>query len=154
MERLDADLLELAQIDRDIGTIWFLYNRPLTTRMNLLDELRRLEDLGWIERTPKDRWLITNAGSKALSTAINWAFQVDQIYQDKEPGRQAMAIGRLLAGSMAYFAHPHSNGFTIDRSGAPEKFGWVESVRPPGDPKGTYLLASFGILRGWPSPTG
>ena len=34
VERLDADLLELTEIDRDTGTIWFLYHRPLTTVSN------------------------------------------------------------------------------------------------------------------------
>lgn len=119
----------MTEIDRDTGTIWFLYHRPLTTREELPGELNRLQDLGWIERTPKDRWLITSAGSEALSAARNWVFQADQISQDKEYGRHAAVIGRLLAGSMAFFADPDCNGFTIKRDNAPETIGWVRSVR-------------------------
>ena len=118
VQRLDADLLALTEIDRDTGTIWFLYNKPLTTREELPGELHRLQSLGWIERTPKDRRLITSAGSEALSAARNWVFQVDQISQDEEYGRHATVIGRLLAGSMTFFAHPFCNGFTIKRDDA------------------------------------
>ena len=143
VERLDADLLELTEIDRDTGTIWFLYHRPLTYREQLPGELHRLQDLGWIERTPRDRWLNTSAGLEVLSAARHWIFQVNKITQDKECGRHAIVIGRLLAGSMAFFADPFCNGFTITRDDAPGRNGWVESVGPTDDPTNTYLVVSL-----------
>jgi hypothetical protein len=143
VERLDADLLELTEIDRDTGTIWFLYHRPLTYREQLPGELHRLQDLGWIERTPRDRWLITSAGLEVLSAARHWIFQVDQITQDKEYGRHAIVIGRLLAGSMDFFADPFCNVFTVTRDDAPGRTGWVESVGPTDDPTNTYLVVSL-----------
>lgn len=141
MERLDADLLELTELDRDTGTIWFLYHRPLTTREQLPGELHRLRDLGWIVRTPKDRWLITSAGSEVLSAARNWIFEVDQISQDN--GTYAIVIGRLVAGSMAFFADPFCDGFTIDRDDAPGRTGWVKGVGPTDDPIETSLVVSL-----------
>lgn len=86
----------------------------------------------------KDQWLITSAGSEALSAARNWIFQIDQIIsQDKEEYDQhAIVIGRLLAGSMAFFGEPGWNAFTITRNDAPLRAGWVNNVRPTDDPTG------------------
>jgi hypothetical protein len=146
VERLDADLLELTELDRDTGTIWFLYHRPLTTREQLPSDLERLQDLGWIERTPKDRWMITSAGSKALSAARNWNFLVDQISHVNEFGRRAIVIGRLLAGSLAFFSDPSCNGFEIAQSEFPERIGWITDVRPSEDPTGTDLIVSLEVM--------
>jgi hypothetical protein len=143
VERLDADLLGQTKLDRDTGTIWFLYDRPLTTREQLSGELRRLQDLGWVERTPKDRWRITSAGRELLSAARDWTFQVDRISHDKEYGRHAVVIGGLLAGSRAYFVDPFCNGFTITRDEAPGRTGCVESVGPAEDSTDTHLVVSL-----------
>ena len=72
--------------------------------------------------------------------------QVDQISQDKESSRHATVIGRLVAGSLAYFAHRSSNGFTIKRDDGPERTGWVNCVGPTNDPTGTYLMVSLELL--------
>ena len=146
MERLDADLLELTEIDRDTGTIWFVYDRPLTTREELPGELRRLQGLGWIERTSKGRWTITGAGSEALSAARNWVLQVDEISHDQEDSQAATLTGRLIAGSMAFFAHPYCNGFTIRRDDATEGTGWVNGIRPTDDVADPYVVVSLEFL--------
>jgi hypothetical protein len=54
VDRLDADLLELTEIDRDTGTIRLLYHKPLTTLEEPPGELNRLQHrLGWIDLVPR-----------------------------------------------------------------------------------------------------
>jgi hypothetical protein len=72
VERQHADLLRLTEIDRDTGTIRFLYGGSDLPRDQFQPELERLHKRGWISRTPEDRWLITEAGNEALAEAENW----------------------------------------------------------------------------------
>ena len=148
VERLDADLLALTEIDRDTGTIWFLYHKPLTTREELPGELHRLQSLGWIEPTPEDRWAITGAGREALSAARNWGFQVDEISREKEGGQKAVVVGRLVTGSMSFFASPYFCHFTITRDGAAMGSGRVDDVRPTADPEDPCVVVSLELWEG------
>ena len=155
VDKLDADLLdalqflELLEIDRDTATIWSHYERhlslrrvqgpgrdmsqlqplpPLITRDELPTELARLERRGWIARTPKERWLITDTGRRALSDAENWAFAVETVREVPDQPDERLVTGRLVAGSMCFIADPFSCVFTVHRDGVEVGLGGVRSV--------------------------
>lgn|ERR1700683_924194 len=77
---------------------------------------------------PQDRWLITGAGRQALLAARNWVFEVDEISHEKGGSQEVLVAGRLIAGSMAFFADEFSNSFTIARDEADAGIGWVKVV--------------------------
>ena len=87
MEKLHADLLHLTEIDRDTGTIRFLYEHSGLSRDQVQTELESLEVHGWIVHTPEDRWMITAPGRLALEEAEHWEFRVHSVEYDTEQSR-------------------------------------------------------------------
>jgi hypothetical protein len=143
MEPLDADLLRMVQWDGKTESIWFrhiieltsLYFDRIPTRKALEEELHRLHRLGWIDSTAGGQWAITGAGIEALSTARQWAFEVDEVvdeivYEDRTElvetvFHEVVVVGRLTAGSVAFFL---GGDFTISRNGANSGGGHVSGV--------------------------
>ena len=152
VEPLEADLLGMTEdIDRDTATISFQATRrmkdTLTTREALEGELRRLQDLGWIDLNPQDRWAITSAGREALSAAREFVFEVDDVLEVKEDvqgDRQDIRVkGRLRSGSLTFFQH----AFAVLRDGVEEDLGgFIQEVRSTEDPGDLTLVVS---LRLW-----
>jgi hypothetical protein len=129
--------------DRDIGSIWFLYKERLTTRQELQGELDRLQRHGWIDRTPQDRWLITDAGREALSAVQNWVFRVHEILDQEEGGREVVVRGRLTAGSVAFFL---IGFFYVTRHGADIGGGFVNGVGTSEDSANPRFVALLTLL--------
>jgi len=136
--------------DRDTGTIPFLYKERLTTRQGLQGELDRLQRLGWIDRTPQGRWLITDAGREALSAVQNWVFQVHEILDQEEGAREVVVgarevvvAGRLTAGSVAFFL---GGFFMVTRHGADIGGGFVNGVGTTEDSANPRFVALLTLL--------
>jgi hypothetical protein len=108
VERLEADLLQLTEgVDRNLGEIWFAYTRPLVTREELPSQLKRLEQRGWVRKTTRDRWIITEAGQTALTEAKCWVIAVTaverQTFGDNRGwGGCYLITGCLITGSVCF----------------------------------------------------
>ena len=104
MEKLHADLLHLTEIDRDTGTIRFLYGKSGLSRDQVPTELESLEVHGWIVHTPLDRWLIAAPGRLALEEAERWEFRVHSVEHDTEQSRIVRIAGDECAGPTSSLA--------------------------------------------------
>ena len=115
----------------------------MTTRQELQGELDRLQRLGWIDRTPQDRWLVTDAGREALSAVQNWVFQVHEILGQEEGAREVVVVGRLTAGSVAFFL---DGFFIVTRHGADIGGGVVNGVGTTEDSANPRFVALLTLL--------
>ena len=136
MEKLHADLLHLTEIDRDTGTIRFLYEQSGLSRSQVQTELESLEVHGWIVHTPQDRWLITAPGRLALEEAEHWVFRVHSVEDDTEQSRIVRIAGDEVRGNVSLL-----DNFTIWRKGQIVGGGSIiGDVRRPADPSEPVTL--------------
>ena len=100
-----------------------LYHNRIETREALDSELYRLQQLGWIDRTLEWQWVITRPGEEAVSTAMQWTVEVDEIVDEQQDDvKEVVVVGRLTSGSVAFFLH---GSFTVTRQRADIGGGFV-----------------------------
>jgi hypothetical protein len=81
----------------------------------------RLEQHGWVRKTTRDRWLITEAGQTALAEAKCWVVAVGSVRRKafgdhRGWGGCHLVTGILMAGSVCCCGH-YGPSFSIMRDG-------------------------------------
>ena len=141
----EMDLLRDAELGRGTETIWFLRSNQLTSREALVEDLSRLESLGWIEQGPHGRWFLASPGRRALFAGTNWVFQVDEIASgQEEDAAELIAVGHLIAGSPSFFfaESPLTHLFTHTRGGVAQGGGHLK-VQPNEDASDSRVVISL-----------
>jgi len=123
VEKHEADLLRLTRdIDRDTGTLKFLYRGSELQPDQFEPELGRLVERGWLHRNAAGRWRITPMGEEALRVAEDWEFTVEEIFRPSMRPR-ALVVGVLRRGDMHRDDH-----FSVRRAGEETGSGRIETI--------------------------
>jgi len=138
VERQAAELLRLTEIDRDTGTIRFLYGRSDLPPDQFQPELERLRTQGWVSLTPEDRWQITEAGAEALAEAEDWEFRVHTVLRLTDQVNTYQVVGEMVRGSIYVV-----DDFTIRRGDRMVGGGSIQSI--VSDPKGELGLITLSV---------
>jgi hypothetical protein len=113
VEKSEADLLRLVRrIDRDTGTIKFLYQGSEIEPDEFEHRLQELKERGWVQRNAADRWTISELGESALTEAEDWEFVIEEVF-DLE-----LRPGPFFAGTISRGSMHQGDSFGITRAGA------------------------------------
>jgi hypothetical protein len=151
MEPLDADLLRMVKWDRTSASIWFrhiieltsLYYDRVATREALESDLRRLQQLGWIDGALAGQWVVTSNGEEAVTTARHWTFEIDEVLDERQTTREEVVVGRLTAGSVAFLIR---GVFIVSRNGADIWIGHIGGVGATEDSGDFTFVALLTLL--------
>jgi hypothetical protein len=131
VQKEEVELLGLVRrIDRSIGTLEFLYGDKVLVMGQFEDQFRLLEERGWVIRNISDRWIISEAGEKALAESEDWEFIVEEVLRTIEPD-SCVVIGTIRRGDVQ-----DRDVCQIVRNGTDVDFGVVHSVNQVEDESG------------------
>ena len=138
MNQLEAKLLQLARIERDVGTIRFLYMEKHGGSQDDVQfplALERLREMGWVEGVSDDRWLITAAGAAALADEENWEVLVTEVRSALYTPGATEVIGEIRKGSVVL-----AEDFSIWHDDTISGGGAILSVTPERGPESARIV--------------